>query len=161
MKRLIGFWKIHFLGCEFFLATSVSIISFMYLWKWDGVLKILSFIGNNRGLYASSAVSLFGALLGFSITATSIILGFSASERLAVLKESKHYPQIWRTLISTVKAFLFVTIVSIWLLVCEYSIPFVLSLQYSVFLLGILLSAFRLFRTIWILEMIIKIVTKK
>jgi ABC-type phosphate/phosphonate transport system permease subunit len=99
-------------------------------------------------------------LLGFVITATSIVLGFSTSDRLAVVRESTEYPTLWKTFSATIWTLAFGTIIALICLLfdrdtaptCWLAVPPVFA---------ILLSLLRISRTIWVLEHIIKLVTRQ
>ena len=114
--------------------------------------------GNRATLYGTIA-SIWGSLLGFVITSTSIVLGFSTSDRLAVVRESTEYPTLWKTFSSTIWALALATLVALACLVFDrdnspsrwLAIPFAFVL---------LLALLRISRTIWALENIIALVTR-
>lgn len=45
--------------------------------------------------------SIFGALLGFVITAISIVFGFSSMAQVDVVRGSRHYQTLWRIFLQT------------------------------------------------------------
>ena len=113
--------------------------------------------GNRATLYGTAA-SMFGSLLGFAITATSIVLGFSSSDRLAVVRGSAHYPTLWKTFSATIRTLALATVVALACLIWDRdSAP--ASWLTILLVFSILLALFRIGRTIWVLEQIIALVT--
>ena len=51
--------------------------------------------GNRSAIYSALA-PVFGALLGFVLTAVSLVLGFSAMEQLAIVRGSPHYETLYK-----------------------------------------------------------------
>ena len=114
--------------------------------------------GNRAAVYGAVA-SIFGSLLGFVITATSVVLGFSVSEKLNVLRASTEYPKLWKTFSSTIWTLGITTLVAlVCLLIDKDKTP--VELIVPVVFIFIIISIFRIARTIWALENIILLVTK-
>jgi hypothetical protein len=114
---------------------------------------------DNRAVLYGTMASIFGSLLGFVITATSIVLGFSTSDRLAVVRESAQYPMLWKTFSATIRALAGATVVALLCLLADRDSAPKSWLEVPLFLV-VVLSLFRLGRTIWVLEHIISLVTK-
>lgn len=160
MKSIFRWYQIHFLGFDLLLSI-VFAISVMI---WNDFLNSTNVInivldGNRSTLYGTLA-SIFGSLLGFAITAVSIILGFSSSPALAVVRESKYYKTIWDVYIHTIRTLSFTTITCIISLIIDRDLSHCRIAMYFV-LLGCIISFLRVYRCIWVLENIIKIITKK
>ena len=88
-------WESKFLVLEFMTAS----ILFCIILSWSifidkGVVIARIFSGNREVLYGA-LTTLFGTLLGFIITAVSVVLGFTASEKLSSVRQSKHYKDLW------------------------------------------------------------------
>ncbi len=117
-------------------------------------------VHGNRGQIYGTLASIFGSLLGFAITALSVVLGFSSSERLKILRVSKYYKQLWDVFTSGIRVLGFTTI--LWLLALFFDReaapkPFLLVLCLAISFLAIL----RLARCVWVLERIVEVLTVK
>lgn len=159
MNKFKTKWEANFLSAEFTLAMFMAL--FFSLWsvyidKGDFISKF--FTGNRQYLY-TALVALFGSLLGFSITAVSIVLGYAHNDKLAILRESERYDDLWKTFKSAIFVLALATITTlIGLIFDKDSAPINLILYINVF--ASILSFFRMARCIWILNAIIAIVTK-
>lgn len=159
MSRLNRFRKIHFLGFELFLSILLSIFFAIWVVWFSGSVIVDTILHGNRSAVYGALATIFGSLLGFVITALSIIIGYSANEKLEFLRKSKHYPTLWKVLLSTIRALSIATVVMIIGLVIDRdSSPNNLILCFCVF--TTLLSLFRLRRCIWVLENVIQIIIK-
>ena len=105
-------------------------------------------------------MALFGSLLGFSITAVSIVLGYANSEKLEIVRMSNHYMDLWNTFKSAIAVLAFATTTTlIGLIFDRNGAPINNILYINVF--ASILSFFRIARCIWVLNYIIAIVTKQ
>jgi len=143
------------------LALAI-VLSLLFL-IWSEIVNAGSFIqtvfaGNRVALYGA-LVALFGSLLGFSITAVSIVLGYANSDKLEIVRESAHYADLWNTFKSAIKVLAFATVTSlIGLILDRDNLPNNLLLYLNIF--SSILAFLRIGRCIWVLENIIAIVTK-
>ena len=157
--NLRRYWEANFLTMELALAIVLSLLFSI----WSETVNAGSFIyavftGNRVPLYGA-LVALFGSLLGFSITAVSIVLGYANSEKLEIVRNSDHYQDLWNTFKSAIKVLAFATITSlIGLILDRDTLPNNLILYINIF--AAFLSFLRIGRCIWVLENIIAIVTK-
>jgi hypothetical protein len=159
MSRLNRLRKVHFLGFELFLSILLSIVFAVWDVWFGGSVVVDSILHGNRSAVYGALASIFGALLGFVITALSIIIGYSANEKFEFLRKTKHYPTLWKVMLSTVKALSIATVVMIiGLIVDRDSSPNTLILCLCVF--ATLFSLFRLRRCIWVLENVILLIIK-
>lgn len=159
MSQINRFWNRHFLGLELVLSLLLSFLFGCWLLWLDGSVKVDSILSGNRSAVYGTLASIFGALLGFVITALSIIIGYSTSDKFEFLRKSKAYPTLWKVLISTIKALGFATAAMLLGLVFDRDTsPQPLILCLCVF--AILLSLVRLKRCMWVLENVIGIITK-
>ncbi len=106
-------WKRHFLIFEGALAIVLTIVFAVWFWRFGGMSSVFALLQNNRATLYGTIASIFGSLLGFVITATSVVLGFAASENLSVVRESAQYPMLWRTFSATIRALAGATLVAL------------------------------------------------
>lgn len=159
MSRIRHFWNVHFLGVEFAISVIISVIFTIWVVWFRGSTEVDSILNGNRSAVYGALASIFGSLLGFVITALSVIIGYSTNEKFEFLRKSKHYPTLWKVLLQTIKALSVATIFMIVGLVFDRdNSPHDIILCFCVF--AILLSFFRLKRYIWVLENVIYIIIK-
>lgn len=157
MRRL---WRRHFMPFE--AATALLAAGAFASWaQWgggwtsvDGVLQ-----GSRSAVYSTLA-SVTGALLGFVLTAVSIVLGFSSMRQMAVLRESPHYKTLYRIYFEAT-AFLSGTTVSalVALVLDRDRDPVPLWLYLT--LTFTLLSMVRVARCVWVLERFVDLVISR
>jgi hypothetical protein len=159
MKLLPAVWRRHFLIFELVVAALIG-CTFFYVCRFQGfeaqVEKVLS--GNRSNIFGT-ATSVFGSLLGFVITVTSIVIGFHESERLKIIRESTQYQTLWRVFSSTNWALAVATFLAFLCLVFDKDGP--PSFFFYAFVLSSLLAIFRLLRSLWVLEHVIRLITRK
>jgi hypothetical protein len=160
MSLLPKCWQRNFLVFEAIAALLIAVAFTIWFYQFGGAICINAILKGNRAPVYGAMASVFGSLLGFVITATSIVLGFSVSEKLSVLRESAEYPKLWKTFSSTIWILGATTLVSLLCLLVDKDKAPVQFLVPLVFALA-LLSVFRVARTIWALEHIVLLVTKK
>lgn len=152
-------WGRHFLVLEFGLAVLLTTVFAVWLCAFDGVTPMSALLQGNRAALFGAIASILGSLLGFVITATSIVLGFSTSDRLAVVRESAQYPTLWKTFSATIRALAFATIVALGCLLFDRDAAPTAWLAIPLVFV-VLLSLLRITRTIWVLEQIVGLVTR-
>lgn len=158
MNLLPKWWKKHFMIVELILSIALTVLFAIWYLYLGGEPIICSFLSGNRSSIYGTAASIFGSLLGFSITAISIVIGFSASNRLKIIRESKHFKTMWIVFSSSIWALSLATITSFLALIFDRDAhPVFLLLLASFF--GAVLSLFRLARAIWVLEKVIAVIT--
>jgi hypothetical protein len=158
MIWLLRLWKQHFLLVEWLIALLLTGGFYIWFERYGGAASIETVLKGNRATLYGTAASIFGSLLGFAITATSIVLGFSSSDRLAVLRGSAHYPTLWKTFSATIRALALATVIALVCLVWDRDNQPASWLTVVLFF-SVLLAIFRIGRTIWVLEQIIALVT--
>jgi hypothetical protein len=160
MKKIKTFWEANFLLLELILAVLISLCFAL----WSNLINHGTFISqlfsDSRGVLYGTLAALFGSLLGFAITAVSIILGYAANEKLEIVRKSAYYHVLWDTFNSAIKVLAAATVFALVGLVIDKDLhPVNIILYFNSFLT--LLSFFRVARCIWILEYIVAIVSKK
>jgi hypothetical protein len=158
MNILPQWWRKYFLCVEWLIAVMLTIIFVVwYIW-FEGEAALSCFLNGNRPSIYGTAASIFGSLLGFAITATSIVLGFSTSDRLKVIRDSKQYSTLWKVFNSTIRALGIATIASFLALIFDRDQSPMPIFLYAVFF-GATFSFFRLLRAIWVLENVIELIS--
>lgn len=156
MNILPRWWGTHFLEAEFGLALLVTAIFVIWVEFIFGHPASEILFADRGEIYSTSA-AIFGSLLGFIITAVSIVLGYISSERLRVVRDSVHYPTMWRVFTSAIKVLAVATVSAlIGLLFDRNSAPIYVVFYFNVF--AATLASLRLARCVWVLENIIQIV---
>lgn len=158
MNSLREKWDKEFLQFEFLASVFVSVLFFIWYRYLSGQIIVDRVLIDNRSSIYGAFAAIFGALLGFVITAVSIVIGYSTSERLAIVRNSTEYPKLWKIFISAIRATALATIAALLGLVFDRdNSPSCWILFINVF--SIVLVFFRLGRCIWVLEKIITLIT--
>ena len=158
MSLLPKWWRTHFLNAELGLAILCGAIFVAWVSLCAGGAILEDTLKGNRGAVYGALASIFGSLLGFAITAVSIMVGFSTDDRLTVVRESKHYPTLWKVFTATIRTLGFATVAALFGLILDRdNHPMNAALYLTVF--ASLLAALRLARCAWVLENVITLVT--
>jgi hypothetical protein len=153
-----SWWRKNFLDVEFAIAAFVTAMLFLWCERWGGHEVLLNLVDKNRAAIYGALASLFGSLLGFAITAMSIVLGFSTSERLNILKSSSHYKDLWAVFPSAIRFLGITTLAALLGLVFDREAVhrpyiFVGCIGLSV------LCVLRIGRCLWVLERMVELLT--
>jgi hypothetical protein len=158
MKWLPPWWRRHFLLWEAGLAVLLTgIFAWWYLYD-DGAASANVLLKASRQAIYGTAASVLGSLLGFIITAASIVFAVSGSDRLRVVRDSKQYPALWAVFSSTIRACGFATVAAFVALIFdrdERPVSWLLILV----VFGVLFSILRIARAVWALENVIMLIT--
>jgi hypothetical protein len=157
VKALAQWWKVHFLAAEMGLAVLVG-VAFAVWAVWLGGQPLVDAIlkGNRATVYGTLA-SMCGSLLGFTIAVVAIVLGYASSDRLAIVRESRHYPTLWHVFVAAMRALGVATLVALVGLILDRdgaSVPVILYVCVGTMALATL----RLARCLWVLEQVIALV---
>ena len=159
MKTLCAFWGRHFLLLELIVSVLAGALFVWWFVRHGGQNVVDPTLDGNRAAVYGALAGIFGSLLGFVITAASIVLGLSGSERLAIIRESDHYDTLWKVFMSATRALAVATVASLAALVIDRDKrPCRVVLFIEVFF--VILAVFRLTRCVWALENVIKLVAK-
>jgi hypothetical protein len=151
-----SWWRKHFLLVELLIAIALTAMLIIWSVSWGGHQVLLNLVKGNRATIYGALASLFGSLLGFSITAMSIILGFTSSDRLAILRSSSHYKDLWAVFTSAIRFLGITTVLALIGLVFDREAvqrPYIFIA--CVGLSG--LCVLRMARCLWVLERIVAI----
>lgn len=108
-SRIRRVYRRHFLGMDFSLAVFLTCLVILWSYVFNGESIIDDMLQEKRAVIYRTTAMAGISLLGFSLTVTSIVVGFASSERLGILRGSRHYPTLWRTFFQTIYAFGFLS----------------------------------------------------
>lgn len=156
LRKLWKAWQKRFLSFELtgaFLLTGLLIYGTV---DCSSVLTRTILYHDWSDIYPVTTVASV-ALLGFSLTVTSIVHRSSSSPRLALLRQSEYYPTLWDTLFSAIR---FLGCLALWSLACLIvdRPPSPNLWMRGILLFFITISILRVTRSIWIIRRIIHIV---
>jgi hypothetical protein len=154
VTRARRLWSIHFLAVEF--AIGVLLVATTVVtdtWIWPGWLDAV--LSGDLGALWGTVAAISGALLGFVLAAASILAVVPDGPRVARLRASSQYPQLWRTYLSATWWFTFLTLAAIVQLVVQEPHSPPQRPWIFVTLLFSLVATFRLLRCIWILDKVL------
>ncbi len=132
----------------------------VYGYCFGGNYLIDGILSDNRDTIYDALVTVFSSLFGFVIAATAIIVGVSGHARLAVVRESGSWKDLWRTLFSTIRWLGVATLFALAALVFDRQDSPIFWIQHAVLILTIMVVV-RLWRSVWILEEVIKLITRR
>ena len=159
MIRLQSLWRKHFLGAEAGVVIALTLLFIAWFLSFAGASQVDAFMQGNRANIYGATATISGSLLGFSIAVTSIVIGFSSSDRLAIVRGAAHYSTLWKTFFQTTRCLGALTVTALICLIWDKDTDPV-SWFVIPFLLFAGLSVVRLARSIWILEQLIEIIIK-
>jgi uncharacterized membrane protein YqjE len=156
---MIGFWRKHFLWVELVIAVVVGVAATYWIIGRVGSRTIDTLLDHNRATVYAAFATLWGSLLGFVITAASIVLGLSGSESLAVVRGSSHYLTLWKVFTASIRALGLATLlVLIGLILDRDNRPNHVVFCLAIF--GSVLATLRLIRCVWVIEKVIFLVAR-
>ena len=150
-------WNAQFLGYE--LGAGLAVAAGIVLWSevFGGSEPVEHFIDAHSGLLYTVAAPIDAALLGFILAAAAIIVTAAPDDRMAILRESKHYSDLWACFRSAMRFLAAATVVTLAGLVVAGE-PGARIMFFIVAALSVL-SALRVGRCVWALNWIIRIFT--
>jgi hypothetical protein len=158
MRTLVHWWKVHFLFAEFCVAVLIGVGFAAWVIWFGGASFVAETLRGNRAAIYGTLASIFGSLLGFTITAVSIVLGYAANERLAIVRNSKHYPTLWKVFVAAIRALGIATMVALVALILDRdTAPAYFFLYVCVWSTS--LAVLRLMRCLWVFEQVVVLVT--
>lgn len=149
-------WRQNFLLAEFLVALMGTAGLLLWCLRGNGFQEIEKLVHGNRGQIYGTLASICGSLLGFVIATLSVVLGFTASRRLDILRKSKHYRQLWGVFTSAIRVLGFTTFA--WLIALFIDRETCPRLPLLIVCFGAtVLAILRLARAVWVLERIVEI----
>lgn len=154
MVELSKIYKRNFLNLELGLSIllglgAIWLLSFVDLNSW---------LQTNRTTIYSLIATISTTLLGFVITGVSVLIAFSESEKLKLLRESAQFETIFIVYFSTIKFLAITALLSIFGIIFS---TFFQNLILYLVVWSIIISSLRIYRCLWVLENIVKIFHKK
>lgn len=161
MRIFPGWWQRNFLLFEGLVVLVCGVAGVVYGYYYGGNETLEGILGDNRENVYATATSAFTSLFGFVIAATSIIVGVSGKERLTVVWENEEgWRDLWKTLFSTIRWLGVAALFALMALVLDrYDSPR-LWLAHAVLILTMIVIV-RLWRSVWVLEEIIKLIVRR
>jgi hypothetical protein len=158
MSIVIRWWKAQFLLAELGLALVVALAFALWAARLGGGAVVDETLKGNRATMYGAIASICGSLLGFTIAAVAIVLGYASNERLVIVRESRHYATLWRVFIAAMRSLGLATVVALAGLILDREaapLPVVLYVCAGT----TVLAALRVARCLWVFERVIELVT--
>jgi hypothetical protein len=153
-----AWWRRNFMPAELGVAIAAAVAFAVWSEALGGYSEITDTLQGNRAQLYAALASVWGALLGFAITAVSVVLGYSSSERLTLMRRSRHYPKMWKVFFSAIAALAIATAVALLGLLADRDTdPASAILYLNGFTTAF--AAIRLYRVVWILEQTVTALT--
>lgn len=157
--KAIAFYRRNFLNVELVFAV-IGVAAFV-IWAelFHGAPTLKELLNDRRDVLYGTAASIGASLLGFVLATTAIVIGYSQSARMRLVRTSPHYPTLWRIFVAAIRALSGLTVIAVAALILDRNDS---PANLMVFLLaGIaILAALRLARCIWILEKVISVISR-
>ena len=151
-----GWWRRHFLVAELAVAV-IATLALVYLVHYSRFAACVdSVVAVSHPFIYGTLAAICGSLLGFNLTAASIVLTATSSNsrRLRIVRRSEHYETIWRVFGATAKALAAATVLALAGLVIDRNGALGVPLHWSI-VFAFLLSCLRGFRVVWVLKNVI------
>ena len=141
------------------MAAAIGTLFALWQYRFGGADTVTTLLKMNEGAVYGALATIWGALLGFAITSTSIILSYGESPRMSRVTQHPSYAQLGGVLRAVNPLLALATIGALAaLLLDKDSSPSPLSRDFVV--VTTLFAMAALGRTIWILDNIIRIATR-
>ncbi|MFO0969299.1 MAG: hypothetical protein U0793_27400 [Gemmataceae bacterium] len=152
------YYRQHFLFVEFCFSVVICLIVVALTeWVW-GRSEVQAFVKGNRQAAYVAIASTGGSLLGFAITAVSIVIAVGASPAMSVVRRSGNLPRVYEIFF---QAICWLSLATIWafigLLADTDTNPRILIGYAMTFFFTVVL--FRVFRCIWIMREVTSLLT--
>lgn len=158
MKCVREFWRKHFLGAELVLGVVATLVFVVWAECFGGKVGLATLLDGRRSTVYGAFAAIAGSLLGFVIATISIVLGLSSSPRLKRVRDSQHYGTLWIVFSTSIKWMGLATLALLAALLFDQEKAPQWRLLYAA-ASSVLLALLRLWRCIWVLEQVIKVVS--
>lgn len=157
-NKIILFWKRNLLNAELGLAILISIIFLIFLPQILSPTSLTDWLSTIKTSLYPVIATISGALLGFVITGVSILIAFSESDRLRLLKKTKQFRNIFNVYFRAIYYLAITTIISVLGIIIDSNLT---VLIFYILLISSVVSLFGLYRCIRVLEKVVEIVHKE
>jgi hypothetical protein len=159
MKKILAWWDKHFLNAELMASLIITILLLYFLNCFADSPSDWVVLKDLRPTLYSTFASIFGSLLGFTITAGAAAFGAIETERFTLLRESSVFPKFWHVFYAAGRSTALATICCvIALIVDREKQPIAWPFYLVVFCC--LLASFRVARSAWLLFYVVKIASR-
>jgi hypothetical protein len=160
VRGIRRWWEREFLRRERTASLALATVFALWLYLYGGDATTDRLLSGERTALYGALAAILGALLGFIITAFSIIIGFSQDGRFDVVFRSRHAPDLWAIFTSAIRAHAVATIAALIALVTDTETH---HRQWPiVFLVGaLILALFRLARVVWVIERMVALLAPR
>ncbi len=156
--KVLDIYRLHFLFYETIVAFAVAFVSILLSEHIFGYEQVVNAIVLSRPSLYPLVAQISGTLLGFAITAVSIIISLTDKGIFEEFRRSNHFGDLYKIYFSTIKWLGANTALSI----AGVFVSSVADLYFFfVFLFFSITSVLRLWRTIWVLINLVDIVLLK
>ena len=157
MKGLRETWAANFLWCEFVVAAAAVVGLVAWSVPLGGSAHLDHFLKDHGETLYIVLAPITAAMLGFILAAAAIVVTSASTERMEILRESDHYPDLWATFRSAFRCLGLATLASLVGLVV--SGPSLSRIIFYVVAALASLAALRTARCIWAMNWVIHIFT--
>lgn len=150
----------HFRLYDALLAVATGAAVCLWLEKFDGLAAVEVVLYGNRAAVYGTLASILGALLGFAVTAVSIVFALWTSPALALVRRSPYAEEVGAICKGAIRSLAVATAVALALLVFDRDgaqKPYLLLTSALV----LPYTTARVSRCLWLLEKMLSLATKK
>jgi len=153
---VVAYYQKKFLCIELVLSIIAAVIIIILFVKgfpsiWTDCKFIALLINPVFPVIATICVT----LLGFIMTGVSVLISFTESGKMSLLKESVHYKTLFEIFFSAIK---YLAITAVFAIFGIFSNGLITQIVFYFTMWGVIISSLRTYRCIWALEQIIKII---
>ena len=156
MTRLPEWWRSKFLYWDLVSATVACGLFGLWLFWLNGGTTVDSLMDDTRSALYTTLGAIYGALLGFAIATVSIVITSVQSERMAPVRDSSHFRDLWKTFFSSIRWLAAATIFAVCALLFDRtkapSHQWLLLLVYAT-----LITVLRLIRSVSLLKKVVQV----
>lgn len=146
----------NFLRYELIISLVLGVLVICLIHNYWSEKDIQDWMLNNKAMFYSLLATISGTLLGFIITGISVIMSLSESPKLETAKKSTQFKKIFVVYFNTINYLAYTAILSIigFLMNNEFINTYLLYVS----IILVIISAFRVYRSIWVLKNMVDII---
>lgn len=158
IRRAVDWWNDRFATAELVAALVAGMALVIYIYVFDGWRNVDDLLFQKRGTIYGALAALLGSLLGFVIAAVAIVIG--EASRLTFVRDSGQLGNLFAVFGMSVRALGLGTVVAFVALVLDGGM-LALPWMPPVVLFVVLLAAFRVGRAIWVINAVVRHVSRQ